>query len=84
MEKHDLVEGRKCPHERLIHFVGPCGRRIVAEGCGEIQIAAFGVEPRCTEGLRIGICPLPVAHKQMMEPIRSDDEAYLPDARGTK
>ena len=54
MEKHNLVEGWKCPHESLIHFVGPCGRRIVAEGCGEIQIRAFGIEPGRTEGFALG------------------------------
>ena len=45
MEEHDLVEGRKCSHDRLSHFIGPGGRRIIAEDCGELQVGALGASP---------------------------------------
>ena len=57
-------------------MVGPRGRRIVAEDCGELQVGALGVEPRGAKRLRVGVCFLPIGDKQMMESVRRDDEAH--------
>jgi hypothetical protein len=54
MEKHDLVERRKCPHECLIHFVSPCRRRIVAEDAVNFKSARLLSSPGAQKVCALG------------------------------